>query len=138
MNNTDEVKKELKVADGSVYVMSRFSQDYWRHGISPQTEETGARISFTFRHIAPHFRNYRTIVGDSNTKNLNFGKGKGTFGRFMPGKRLEAMRIEDIPGPDKIGPVKSIVIHTGINNLNSEEYKPHKAKQLVNLLEKKC
>ena len=35
-------------------------------------------------------------------------------------KRLEAMKIEDILEPDKIVPVKSIVIHTGINNINSE------------------
>ena len=116
--------------------MSRFSQDFWKHGIDETQSETGARISFTFRHVAPHFRNFTAIVGDSNTKNLIFGTGKGTFGRFMPGKKVKALTIDAIPEPQAIGPVPNIVIHTGINDVNSNNRRPNRI--LVSNLERKC
>ena len=36
----------------------------------------------------------------------------------MPGKRVKVGHIDAIPDPEKIGPYRNIVIHTGINNIN--------------------
>ena len=52
-------------------------------------------------------------MGDSNTRLLHFGDGKGTFVKWMSGNRLEAFHIEDIPDPVKIGPYSNVIIHTG-------------------------
>jgi len=138
VNNYNDEKKSLDLTDGSVYVMNRHSQDQWKHAIYPTTEETGKRVSFTFRHIDPKFANSTMIIGDSNTKYLTFGKGQGTFGRSMPGKRVKASVIEDIPEPEQIGPMRNVVIHTGINNINDFGVRRRPNHILVNMLEQKC
>ena len=130
--------------------MSRYSQDFWQHGIDAvtatpesvdpvQTEpilntEDQVRYSFTFRHIAPFFRNSTVVIGDSNTQNFEFGYQRGKFGRWMPGKRVKAAKVEHIPQPSEIGPFRNVVIHTGINNL-TDKASPHK---VINTLKKKC
>ena len=126
-------EKSLTPKDSSIYVMSRRSQDYWMHGIPiPTTEpvpvqDTGisdeggnVRYSLTLRHIAPHFLNSTVIIGDSNTQHIKFGNGFGTLGCWVPGKRIKAAKIKDIPGPEELGPYRNVVIHTGINNLTDE------------------
>ncbi len=160
---TNGVKSEdLAVKDGSLYVMSRFSQDFWQHGIKPvdSTDTAGIssvvesdsandkpiseqdedvvhepRYSFTFRHIAPYFNNSTCIIGDSNTQNLKFGKDLGTFGAWLPGKRVKAAKIEDIPSPEDIGPFRNIVLHTGINNIVDNNRKSNRS--LVSILKSK-
>lgn len=102
-----------------------------------RTLAVGVRYSFTYRHISPHFLNYTAVVGDSNTKYFSFGKGAGSFGRWMPGHRLKAGSIEEIPEPGQIGPVRNLVIHTGINNLNSADRRSSN-QFLANLLKRKC
>ena len=134
--NSSDIKKELRLDDCSALITSRFAQDFWKHSIKPDESITGIRYSFTFRHIAPHFINSTVIVGDSNTKHLQFGSSRGTFGKWMPGKRLEALHIEEIPDPEEIGPYRNIVIHTGVNNIKSQSRKSNKT--LVNELELKC
>ena len=161
--NAHGVEKSLKLKDGSAYVMSRFSQDFWKHGIDPlepstalpdtETETsvtepvtetngpTGAqcktRYSFTFRHTAPHFKNSLAVVGDSNTQNIKFGRNIGTLGVWAPGKRVKASKIENIPPPHEIGPYRNIIIHTGINNI-SDENNRRSNKSLIANLAKKC
>ncbi len=124
--------------DGSVYVMSRFSQDYWQHGIDPVVEstDTPVRYSFTFRHVAPFYKNSTIIIGDSNTQHLKFGNHMGTFGRWTPGKRVKASKIDDIPPPHEIGPYRNIVIHTGINNITDDNRRSNRA--LITSLKDKC
>ena len=145
-----EHTQDLK--DRSVYIMSRFSQDFWEHGIEPtdareeseriEDEDTdGApsevRYSFTFRHIAPHFKNSLAIIGDSNTQHIKFGKKLGTLGAWAPGKRLKASKIENIPPPHEIGPYKNIIIHTGINNISDDNHR-RSNNALISVLKKKC
>ena len=64
----------LTPADRSLYVMSRRSNDLFRHQIEkdPSWAPTDTRISLTFRTL--HWRNNNStlIMGDSNTKRLNF------------------------------------------------------------------
>ncbi len=159
---SSNTEKCLLVKDSSVYVMSRFSQDVWKHGIDPleepdptqedepsivtsdsadnksekKTPPPSVRYSLTFRHIAPYFKNSTVVIGDSNTQHINFGKGIGTLGIWTPGKRIKAATIEGIPAPQDIGPYRNIVLHTGINNLCHENRRSHKS--LSSTLKRKC
>ena len=103
----------------SVLVTSRRAQDFWKHSIKIIDEQCEERFNFTFRYIAPHFLNSTLIIGELNTRILHFGEGKGKFGKWMPGECIEAIHIEDIPEPSKIGPYRNVVIHTGINNIKN-------------------
>ena len=146
IDNEESSEVSLTLADSSGYVISRYSQDYWRHGIDAvnaeesdnhvtEEPEPSVRYSFTFRHIAPHFRNSTLLIGDSNTKYCEFGtQNYGKFGRWMPGKRIKASKVEDIPEPSKVGPFRNVVIHTGINNLTDRVH-PNK---VIGILKRKC
>ena len=68
-------QQSLVLKDGSVYVMSRISQEVWKHGIDPvvdntgssstdSTKGTGIRYSLTFRHITPFYKNSSVIIGE--------------------------------------------------------------------------
>ena len=134
--NTSQESQDLVLEDKSVLVMSRKAQDYWQHSIEKTDEVCGVRYSFTLRHIAPHFLNSTIIIGDSNTRFLQFGEDRGRFGKWMPGKRAEAIHIEDIPDPINIGPYRNIVLHTGINNIKNRNRKS--TQTLSSILESKC
>ena len=136
VNNSGQKSEELVLDDRSVLVSSRKSQDLWQHEIMKSSEDCGVRYSFTFRHVAPHYLNSTVIVGDSNTKYLQFGDERGKFGKWMPGKRIEALHVEDIPDPLDIGPYRNIVLHTGINNIKNRNRKS--SQTLCNILENKC
>ena len=126
----------LSLDNNSVLVSSRFAQDFWTHSIKKCESPCEERLSFTFRHISPHFLNSTIVVGDSNTRLLHFGDGKGKFGKWMPGERQEAIHIEDIPDPLKIGPFRNIVLHTGVNNIKNRNSRS--IKELGNIFEEKC
>ena len=55
----------------------------------------------------------------------------------MPGKRIKVGHIEAIPDATDIGPYRNIVLHTGINNINSTRYRKSN-KELIEIFEKKC
>ena len=135
-DNTGQDSQEILLENGSLLVTSRFAQDHWLHSIEKSEEACNVRYSFTLRHIAPHFLNSTVVIGDSNTKFLKFGEGKGSFGKWMPGKRHEALHIESIPEPNKIGPYRNVIIHTGINNIKVRNRQSNK--ELGNVLENKC
>ena len=136
VDNSGKNSKELLLEDKSILVSSRKAQDFWQHGIKKLDEECGVRYSFTFRHIAPHFLNSTVIIGDSNTRLLQFGEDRGKFGKWMPGKRVEALHVENIPDPKDIGPYRNIVIHTGINNIKSRNRQSNRA--LADIIESRC
>ncbi len=56
------------------------------------------------------------IIGDSNSRFLKFGTGKGTFGQNIPGERIEAMHINEINPLDCCG-FQNIFIHCGVNDI---------------------
>ena len=135
-NNTGTRVENLLLPDSSLLVFSRQSQDGWTHSIPIDSSVESVRYSFTFRYVAPFFTNSTVIYGDSNTHNLSFGEGFGKFGKWMPGQRIKAARIQNIPGPEDISPYKNIIIHTGINDLNRHSSKP--VHTLAYDLELKC
>ena len=135
-DNTGANTEHLTLEDKSVFVMSRSSQSFWLHEIEKDDNPCQERISFTFRNISPHFLNSTVIIGDSNTQYLQFGEGKGCFGKWLPGKRIPAMHIEDIPDAHMIGPYRNIVIHAEINNVKSRNCRS--SQELGKILETKC
>ena len=134
-NNTSSVS----LADNSLMIFSRQSQAYWMHSIEPDEEITGERYSITLRTNSPHFMNSTIIYGDSNTKFFKFGEGEGTFGAWMPGERVKTQRVEDLPRIENIPPYQNIVLHVGVNNLNTNHINQSRSPvDLINVIEKKC
>jgi hypothetical protein len=120
-------KVEHKATHGSLYTMSRLSQDFFSHQIHKNSlwNDSDCRISLTFRSV--HWRNNNStlIMGDSNTKKLNFAKFdlltppgdmRGTFGNAMPGKHTFAYVVDEID-PLKCAAVNNIVLLCGINDV---------------------
>ena len=121
--------------DRALLVMTRDMQNSWRHGIEADPEIVSPRVSLSFRHIDPAFSKSTLILGDSNTKNLQFGAGKGTFGRGMPGKRTKMSTLLDIPHPDVILSYSNVVLHVGINDLRNDRVNPM---SMINRLKDIC
>ena len=121
-NNSGSIKIEKKLEDGSMLVTSRYAQDFWLHGID-RDGSADVRYSFTLRDIAPHYVNSTVILGDSNTRFIKFGTGKGTLGAWMPGKHINVSHIDAIPKASEVGPYRNFVIHTGINSINNQRHR---------------
>jgi hypothetical protein len=54
----------------------------------------------------------------------------------MPGKRIEAFTIGEIPEPEDIGPYRNIVLHTGVNDIKHRNRRSNHS--LGNELHYKC
>ncbi len=106
------------VENNSLYVMTRTSQAFWQHQTSKDSGRANddVRYSLTFRNVSDKFRRSTVIIGDSNTRHLKFGTGRGTFGHQIPGKRIEATHISKINPVDCCG-YKNIFIHCGVNDI---------------------
>ena len=101
-----------------LYMMTRSSQAYFSHRID-RDNSSSVRYSLTFRHVNPRFSHSTILIGDSNTKKLNFGEGKGSFGVSLPGKRLKASTVSDI-NPHDCAAYANVVFVVGTNNLRKE------------------
>ena len=106
---------DLPVKGRSLYVMSRQSQALWSHGIEKHDDFQGKRYSITLRIVGNRFRRSTIVIGDSNTRHLKFGEGKGTFGFNMPGESVYAPLIEHI-NPSLCAGYSNIVIQCGVNS----------------------
>ena len=104
----------------SLYVMSRESQNYYQHRIDTDSTFTGIRYSLTFRSVHWRYLNSTCIIGDSNTKGMKFGSGKGTIGDSTPGKQVYAPRVEHI-NPSCCASYSNVVISVGLNSLRDRE-----------------
>ena len=98
--------------------MTRESQTWYKHGI--QDSLCDARYSVTVRQITPDNARGMLIVGDSNTKPLKFGSGRGKFGERFPGERIKASTIEDIE-PALCGEHRNVFLVCGTNDLRVSE-----------------
>ena len=135
-NSCNDDSLSLNLSNNSLLAFSRASQNFWKHGI-PSTDSATVRYSLTFRQLAPYYANSTLIVGDSNTEMLKFGSGRSTFGVWMPGCRVKAGKIRDIPGPSDIDfPYRHLVIHCGINDLRNQNHLPIPV--LMGNLKEKC
>lgn len=130
--NNPDLKTALTPKSNSVYVMSRSSQAWFKHGIPQTTDVVEDRYSITLRTINQKFCRSTLIIGDSNTKDLVFGSGKGTFGESFPGKRIKAGNIKSIDPKRCVG-YANIVIACGTNDLRPENM--HHNRQVNHLVE---
>ena len=138
VNNNKSQSRELKLEDCSLLISTRYAQDFWTHGILPD-ESQDMRVSFTFRNIAPHNLNSTKILGDSNSAKIHFGAGTGCLGSWVPGKRVKVGHIEALPDATEIGAYRNIILHTGINSLNTKhEHHRRSHSYLLHVLESKC
>ena len=122
--DSDAEEHEFTATHGSLYVMSVASQALWRHRIEQCAAFTGRRFSITLRTVDERFRKSTVILGDSNTKYINFGEGNGSLGYGVPGKRVEAMKVGHID-PLACAGYSNVIIHCGLNDLKSNQPQPH-------------
>ena len=115
IHNELEESKSLTPSHNSVYLMTRSSQGWYRHGIEP-AESSNDRFSLTFRCVSQKNKRSVIIQGDSNTKNIKFGAGIGTVGETYPGTRIKAAKVSDICPENCIG-YSNVVLVCGTNNL---------------------
>ena len=137
-NNSESKTEVVSMEDGSVLVTNRRAQDFWMYNVEQDagSEAPSVSYTFTFRHVDPHFINSTVIVGDSNTRFMSFGEGRGKFGVWLTCKRIETFCIEDIPNPVEIGPYRNIVLHVGVNNIKRRDRRSNIS--LANKLDNKC
>ena len=122
--------QEKVVKSGSLYAMTRASQDLFKHSIAKNQALTAAdtRFSLTFRSLHWRNNNSTVIVGDSNTGGLkfsNFGRDapdshNGTFGNAMPGKRVAAFTVDQLDPLMGCG-FNNVVVHCGINSIRGND-----------------
>ena len=121
---------EQVVKTGSVYAMTRASQDLFKHSIArnQSLNESDTRFSLTFRSLHWRNNNSTVIIGDSNTGGLKFSKfgrdtpadRNGTFGNAMPGKRVAAFTVDQLDPLQCIG-FNNIVVHCGLNSIRGSD-----------------
>ena len=104
--------------NGSLYIMTRSSQTYYNHRID-RDNSSAVRYSLTFRHVNTRFSRSTILIGDSNSKKLKFGQGKGTFGIGLPGKRVKASTVSDI-NPHDCAAYANVVLVVGTNDLRNK------------------
>ena len=127
--HTGSVQEQV-VKAGSLYEMTRSSQDLFRHSIAKNSALSGTetRFSLTFRSLHWRNNNSTVVIGDSNTGGLNFSKfgrdapsnHNGTFGNAMPGKRVAAFTVDQLD-PFKCTGFNNIVVHCGVNSIRGAD-----------------
>ena len=138
VNKSDPNKSKKETIEGnSIYVMSKASQSTWRHRIDKCAEQRDLRYSITFRYISNNSRNSTILIGDSNTRFVKFGNGKGTFGDKLPGKRVLAFTIDQIK-PESCAGFSNVFVHCGINDLRQNRDVRECVSKLTRKLDQIC
>ena len=121
-------QEELTTVNNSMYVMSRESQNWYKHGVPPVSPDDKSqdsvddRFSITLRTLRKQFKRSVLVIGDSNTKNIQFGEGSGKVGESFPGKRVKASQVSNIDPSSCVG-YANVFIMCGTNNLRCEYIK---------------
>ena len=136
------VEHELPLEPGSVYCMSRASQDTWRHGIDRDVSVTTPRISLTFRKlldtppeteratippVAPPSSSQQTPTGHSRTSRVLFihdsmhSSCPEKIFENAPGhtcvKRVNYQLVDAFGYEPEFKYAKCVIISCGINDL---------------------
>ena len=112
-------EKSLQPESLSLYVMSRASQNLWKHRIDPPHEDGATpRYSFTFRSLSNTNKSSTIILGDSNTKHIKFGIDRGSLGKKLPGRREPVYHIGQIDPSICLG-YQNVLVHVAINDMRN-------------------
>lgn len=117
----EPIISELTATANSLYSMTRSSQNWYRHGVPPPPsgEEVEERVSITLRCVSSKANRSILLMGDSNTKDIQFGTGSGKVGDSYPGKRVKASRVKNIDPVECVG-YQNVFLHVGTNDLRCE------------------
>ena len=103
--------------------MSRNSQNIFSHHIKNEfPNENLYSFVLTFKCQNVNFMNSTCIVGDSNTKGIKFGSGKGTVGERYPGKQVYSPVIKDVD-PLSCASYQNVVLSLGVNDVRQMNIK---------------
>ena len=119
--NDNSPDVDMEVTNNSIYSMTRSSQAWYQHEVLP-SQINEERFSLTFRSLDPKFRRSVAILGDSNTKDIQFGEGSGRVGASYPGKRVATPKASKINVNECIG-YSNIFVCCGTNSLRCEDVK---------------
>ena len=84
----------------------------------------GTNYSLIFKCVGHNFKNSTCIIGDSNTKGIKFGVGKGTVGERYPGKQVYSPVIDNID-PVICASYHNVVLSLGINDIRQPNVKDY-------------
>ena len=128
------------VADsGSLYVMSRNSQNFFIHCIREDSLNNGTNYSLVFKCVSNNFKNSTCIIGGSNIKGIKFGVGKGTVRERYPEKQVYSPVIENMD-PVVCASYHNVVLSLGFNDIRQsnvidysdiKQIYPHLSQRLV-------
>ena len=122
---------ELTTKNNSLYVMSKTSQGWFKHGVpAPDTADIDERFSITFRSLRQQFKRSMLVIGDSNTKDIQFGNGSGKVGKSFPGKRIKASKVTNIDPKSCIG-YANVFVMCGTNDMRCDNIKNRSEVQAV-------
>ena len=114
---------ELTTNNNSLYVMTRTSQNWFKHGVpAPDAEDFDERFSVTFRSLRHQYKRSMLVVGDSNTKEIQFGSGSGKVGKSFPGKRIKASKVANID-PSSCTGYANVFLMCGTNDMRCDNIK---------------
>ena len=116
-------EETFETSIGSLLTMSRNSQNIFSHRIKnelPNQNLCGFVLTFKCQNI--NLMNSTCIVGDSNTKGIKFGSGKGTVGERYPGKQVYSPVIKDID-PLSCASYQNVVLSLGVNDVRQSDVK---------------
>ena len=113
------------VADsGSLHAMSRNLQNFFTHCIREDSLNNGTNYSLVFKCVSNNFKNSTCIIGDSNTKGIKFGVGKGTVGERYPGKQVYSPVIENMD-PVVCASYHNVILSSGVNDIRQPNIKDY-------------
>ena len=102
--------------------MSRASQNIFVHKVGTVKPCNEVSYTITFKSVDRKFLNSTCLIGDSNTKGIKFGAGRGNVGEQYPGKQVYAPLIEH-RDPMTCVAYQNIVFFLGINDIKSHDIK---------------
>ena len=127
-----ESSNSVDAFNNSLYVMTKQSQAFHKHQML-DTDACEERFSITLRHVNKLNRRSMLLVGDSNTKEVKFGAGRGSVGEKYPGKRLQSSRIANID-PAKCTEYANVIVVCGTNDLRPAEVQGNPSVYIKNLV----
>ena len=113
-------------------VMSRSSQIVFSHRHHIKKSCNGPLYTLTFKCMNDKYLNSTCLIGDSNTRAIKFGSGRGTVGERYPGKQVYAPIIEQIDAL-VCASYQNVVLTLGINDIKSDDIRSrHDVEQVYN------
>ena len=107
---------------GTVLQISWASQNIFVHKVGIVKPCNEVSYTITFKSVDRKLLNSTCLIGDSNTKGIKFGAGRGNVGEQYPRKQVYAPLIEHID-PMACVAYQNAIFSLGINDIRSHDIK---------------